>query len=55
MEWIVLIVLVLLLVGAFGPRAGWYGTSSSLWDVLSVLILIVLAVWVLRLLGVLVF
>lgn len=28
LEWIVLIVLVLLLLGAFAPRAGVYGTVS---------------------------
>ena len=55
MEWIVLIVLVILLLGAAGPRAGWYGAGSALWDVLSLIVAIVLIVWVLRLLNVLVF
>jgi hypothetical protein len=55
MEWIVVIVLVVLLLGAFGPRAGWYGAASGLWDILSLIVAIVLVVWLLRLLGVLVF
>jgi hypothetical protein len=54
-EWIVLIVLVILLLGAAGPRAGWYGAGSALWDLLSLIVAIVLIVWVLRLLNVLVF
>ena len=52
MEWVILIVLIVLLLGAAGPRAGYYGTASSLWDVLSAIIAIALIVWVLDLLGV---
>ena len=52
MEWIIVIVLVLLLLGAVGPRAGYYGTASPLYDVLSLLVLIGLIVFVLDLLGV---
>jgi len=44
MEWIIVIVLVLLLLAAVGPRAGYYGTASPLYDVLSLLILIGLIV-----------
>jgi hypothetical protein len=51
MDVLILLVLVLLLAGAFGPRAGWYGTAGVLWDVLSVILLLVLVVWLLRLLG----
>ena len=40
MEWIIVIVLVVLLLAAIGPRAGYYGTASPLYDVLSLLILI---------------
>jgi hypothetical protein len=52
MEWIILIVLVVLLLGAVGPRAGYYGTASPIWDVLSLIIGIALIVWLLDLLGV---
>jgi hypothetical protein len=52
MDIIILVIVLILLVGAFGPRAGWYGTSSTLWDLLSVILFIVLVVWLLRLLGV---
>ena len=52
MEWIILIVLVLLLLAAVGPRAGYYGTASPLYDVLSLIILIAVVVWLLDLLGV---
>jgi hypothetical protein len=52
---ILLIVLIVLLLGAVGPRAGWYGAASLLWDVISIIIFLVLLVWILRLLGVLVF
>lgn len=55
MDLIIIIVLVLLLLGAFGPRAGWYGAASALWDILTLIIFIVLVVWLLRVLGVLVF
>ena len=55
MEWIVLIVLVILLLGAFGPRAGFYGTVNPLWDIIGLIILILVVVWILRLLGILVF
>lgn len=55
MEWIVLIVLVVLLLGAFGPRAGWYGAAGGLWDILTLVIGIILIVWLLRLFGVLAF
>ncbi len=52
MEWIILIVLIILLLGAVGPRAGYYGTASPLWDVLSLIIAIALIVWLLDLFGV---
>lgn len=52
MEWVIVIVLVLLLLAAFGPRAGYYGTASPLYDILSFLILIALIVFVLDLFGV---
>lgn len=52
MEWIIVIVLVVLLLAAVGPRAGYYGTASPLYDILSLLILIGLVVFVLDLLGV---
>ena len=52
MEWIILIVLVVLLLGAVGPRAGYYGTANPIWDVLSLIIGIALIVWLLDLLGV---
>jgi hypothetical protein len=52
MEWIIIIVLVLVLLAAIGPRAGYYGTASPLFDVLSLLIFIALIVFVLDLLGV---
>ena len=55
MEWIILIVLVILLLGAVGPRAGWYGAAGVLWDVLSLIIVIALIVWILSLFGVIVF
>jgi hypothetical protein len=51
-EWIILIVLVVVLLAAVGPRAGYYGTASPVYDVLSLLILIGLVVFVLDLLGV---
>jgi hypothetical protein len=52
MEWIILIVLVVLLLGSFGPRAGWYGAASGVWDIVSLLVGILLIVWILDLLGV---
>jgi hypothetical protein len=52
MEWIILIVLIVLLLAAVGPRAGYYGTASPLWDVLSAIIAIALIVWLLDLLGI---
>jgi hypothetical protein len=52
MEWIILIVLVVLLLAAVGPRAGYYGTASPVWDVLSLIVGIVLIVWLLDLLGI---
>ncbi len=52
MEWIILIVLIVLLLAAVGPRAGYYGTASPIFDVLSLLILIGLVVWLLDLFGV---
>ena len=52
MEWIIVIVLVLVLLAAIGPRAGYYGTASPLYDILSLLIFIALVVFVLDLLGV---
>jgi hypothetical protein len=39
-------------LAAVGPRAGYYGTASPLYDVLSLLILLGLIVFVLDLLGV---
>jgi hypothetical protein len=51
-EWVILIVLVVLLLAALGPRGGYYGTASPLWDVLSLIIGIALIVWLLDLLGV---
>lgn len=55
MDLIIVIVLVVLLLAAISPRAGWYGTSSALWDILSLIIFIAILVFVLRLLGVLAF
>lgn len=52
MEWIIIIVLVLLLLGAIGPRAGWYGAAGALWDILALIIFIALVVWLLNVLGV---
>jgi hypothetical protein len=51
-EWIILIVLVVLLLGALGPRAGWYGAASGVWDIVSLLVGILLIVWILDLLGI---
>ena len=55
MDWIIIVVLVVLLLAAVGPRAGFYGTASVLWDVLSLIVLIILVIWLLRLFGVLAF
>jgi hypothetical protein len=52
MEWIIVIVLVVLLLAAVGPRAGYYGTASPVWDVLSLIVGIALIVWLLDLLGI---
>jgi hypothetical protein len=46
LELVVLIVLVLLLLGAFGPRAGWYGTANPVWDVLGLVILVIVVIWI---------
>ncbi len=54
-EWIIVIVLVVLLLGALGPRAGWYGVAGGLWDILTLIVAVVLLIWILRLLGVLAF
>jgi hypothetical protein len=51
-EWIILIILVVLLLAAVGPRAGYYGTASPVLDVLSLLIVIGLILWILDLLGI---
>jgi hypothetical protein len=53
MEWILVIVLVLLLLGSVGPRAGWYGTANVLWDIVGLILVVVLLFWLLRILGVL--
>lgn len=55
MDLIIVIVLVVLLLAAIGPRAGWYGAGGALWDILSLIIFIALVIFVLRLLGVLAF
>lgn len=52
MEWIIAIVLIVLLLAAIGPRAGYYGTASPLYDVLSLLIFIGLVIFLLDLFGV---
>lgn len=52
MEWVIIIVLVLLLLGALGPRAGWYGTAGGVWDILSLILVIALIVFLLNALGV---
>jgi hypothetical protein len=51
-EWIIVIVLIVLLLAAVGPRAGYYGTASPIYDVLSLLILIGLVVFILDLFGI---
>ena len=52
MDWIIIIVLVVLLLAALGPRAGWYGTASGAYDVLGLILLIVLVFWLLEVFGV---
>ena len=52
MEWIIVIVLVVLLLAAVGPRAGWYGAASGMFDILSLLVLIALVIWLLDVFGV---
>ena len=52
MDWIIIIVLVVLLLAALGPRAGWYGTASGLYDVVALILLIFVVVWLLELFGV---
>lgn len=52
MDWIIIIVLVVLLLAALGPRAGWYGTASGLYDVVALILLVALVVWLLDLFGV---
>jgi hypothetical protein len=54
-EWIILIVLLVLLLGAIGPRAGWYGAAGALWDVLSLIIFVALLIWILTLFDIIVF
>jgi hypothetical protein len=55
LDWLIIIVLVVLLLAAIGPRAGWYGAANAIWDVLALIVLIVLVVWLLRALNVLAF
>lgn len=52
MDWIIIIVLVVLLLAALGPRAGWYGTTSGMYDVVALILLVVLVVGLLALFGV---
>lgn len=52
MEWIIVIVLVVVLLAALAPRAGYYGTASPIYDVLSLLVALALIVFVLDLLGI---
>lgn len=53
--WIIIIVLVVLLLVAIGPRAGFFGAAGALWDILALIILIALVVFLLRAFGVLAF
>jgi hypothetical protein len=53
--WIIIIVLVVLLIAALGPRAGFYGGGGAVWDILALIILIALVVFLLRAFGVLAF
>jgi hypothetical protein len=48
LELIVLIVLILLLLGSFAPRAGYYGTASPVWDVLGLVIVVIIVVWLIN-------
>lgn len=52
MDWIIIIVLVVLLLAALGPRAGWYGSASGLYDVVALILLVLLVIWLLELFGV---
>ena len=52
MDWIIIIILVVLLLAALGPRAGWYGTSSGLYDIVALILLVVLVFWLLEVRGV---
>jgi hypothetical protein len=52
LDWIIIIILVVLLLAALGPRAGWYGTTSGLYDIVSLILLVVLVFWLLEVLGV---
>lgn len=52
MDWIIIIVLVVLLLAALGPRAGWYGAASGLYDIVALILLVALVVWLLELFGV---
>jgi hypothetical protein len=54
MELIVLIIVVVLLLAALGPRAGFYGSAGILWDIISLILVIILIFWLLRLFGVIV-
>jgi hypothetical protein len=49
---IILVVLVVLLLAAIGPRAGFYGTAGAIWDILALIVAIVLVAWILNLVGV---
>ena len=55
MEWVVLVALIVLLLASVGPRAGYYGTASPILDILGLVLVIIVVVWLLRMLGVLVF
>lgn len=52
MDWVIIVVLVVLLLAAVGPRAGWYGTAGAVWDILSLIIVIALVIWLLNVIGV---
>ncbi len=53
MDWLIVIIVVVLLLAAVGPRAGWYGTAGILWDIVSLILVVILIIWLLRLFGVL--